>query len=421
VFPPLPSADGEGPRDERYRYLEAVFALALGMMVLYFVRYELGYRDTRFRAPLVAQTLLLALGPVLYRVTRSYDAAAWFVGLVASLYVIFHAFIAGGFASPGLFWLMGIPLTLGTLLRRRGLFAGAALVAVTLAWFALVGPWPGYHDFFATPGVFQVEVAFNMTTFVAYGVVTTDVFLTNEGRALAAASRQKGEVDSLLRIVLHDIASPLTVARTEIALLQEDQSVVGPEDEAALARVDAALVQATAIISGVRSVRALKDGKLGLHREVVDLAKAVVEVVALFGGLARDKRVELCVRDVATARVSTDAFVLTTIILPNLLSNALKFTPEGRRVLVDVRARGEHGVVLVKDEGVGIPDALLPRLFAFGKATTRPGARGERGTGYGLPIVREYLGTLDGTIEVRSSVEPGASGTEVEITLPLAS
>jgi signal transduction histidine kinase len=419
-FPPLGADVKKAPSPRQLACLNGIFGLCLGVMALYLGWFHFVYQDPRFDVALGVQVALVGLAPVLYRVTKSYTVAAWYVGLLGSLYVVFHAFIAGGFASPGLFWVYASPLTLGILVRRRGVLVGGLLIAATLAWFALVGPYPGFHDFMASREGFQREVLFNMTTFVAYGVVTTHVFISNEDHAVAAIERKKHEIDSLLRIVLHDIASPLTAVRAEVALLADDL----PEGAAArddLARIDAGLERAITIISGVRSVRAVKDGKLGLAREVVDLAAVVAEVAALFGGLAREKRVKLHVLGDEGPDVVADRFVLTSIVLPNLVSNALKFTPEGRAVELAVTTDGGRGVVRVRDEGIGIPTDLLATVFAIGRPTTRLGTRGETGTGYGLPIVHEYLGTMDGTIAIRSSVEPDASGTEVEISLPLAS
>jgi signal transduction histidine kinase len=100
----------------------------------------------------------------------------------------------------------------------------------------------------------------------------------------------------------------------------------------------------------------------------------------------------------------------------NLVSNAVKFTPDGGRVGLDLTVSGDEAVLRVSDTGVGIPEAEQKRLFeSFFRASTALSA-GVQGTGLGLTIVRSIVERHGGTIAVRSAE---GAGTTFEVRLPL--
>jgi signal transduction histidine kinase len=101
-------------------------------------------------------------------------------------------------------------------------------------------------------------------------------------------------------------------------------------------------------------------------------------------------------------------------LLDNLITNAMKFTPEGGDVTVTVAQRGRSLHVRVADTGVGIPEEEIGRLFErFYRASTGTSAPG---TGLGLPIVKSIVEAHGGTISVESEV---GAGTAFDVELPL--
>ena len=108
----------------------------------------------------------------------------------------------------------------------------------------------------------------------------------------------------------------------------------------------------------------------------------------------------------------TDKRLLKNIMI-NLLSNALKFSPENSHVWVNIVNSGKQLNINIKDEGVGIPEEDQHHLFTTffrGKNVTNI-----QGTGLGLPIVKRYLGLLKGDISLQSELDVG---TTVSFTLP---
>jgi len=100
----------------------------------------------------------------------------------------------------------------------------------------------------------------------------------------------------------------------------------------------------------------------------------------------------------------------------NLISNAIKYTPEGGRVTTTLRADDENVIGVVEDTGIGIAEQDLPHLFQEFFRTDEAKASGEIGTGLGLSIVKQIVDSYEGKIQVTST--PG-KGSRFTFVLPL--
>jgi signal transduction histidine kinase len=104
-------------------------------------------------------------------------------------------------------------------------------------------------------------------------------------------------------------------------------------------------------------------------------------------------------------------------VLRNLVSNAIKFTPDGGTILVSVSKQGNQAKIAVEDNGVGISSDRLPKLFKIHESTKTYGTRQEDGTGLGLILCKEFVEKNGGDITIDSEVN---AGTTVSFTVPLA-
>jgi signal transduction histidine kinase len=146
------------------------------------------------------------------------------------------------------------------------------------------------------------------------------------------------------------------------------------------------------------------------HTAEIDLCDVVQRVVARYAGVAAERQVHIDVRG-DRALTSGDARVLSRVI-SNLLENALKFSPAGGRIAIDV-ANGTDASVTVRDQGPGVPADHVPHLFTrfFRGNPARPRAEG---TGLGLAIAKAGAEAHGGRIEFIGN-EPGAV---FRLTLP---
>ena len=178
------------------------------------------------------------------------------------------------------------------------------------------------------------------------------------------------------------------------------------------------------LLNDLLDLSKLEAGKMEMQRQAVDVGAMVADALAEAEALARARRIRLVMRAAGEVRASIDSMRMLQV-LRNLLSNAIKFTPECGYVEVTCRVVGEGGPgpsesyieILVRDTGVGIPEAELEAVFDkfVQSSKTKTGAGG---TGLGLAICREILAAHGGSVHARNNAPPQAGATFV-VRLPL--
>ena len=146
-------------------------------------------------------------------------------------------------------------------------------------------------------------------------------------------------------------------------------------------------------------------------QEVATLVAEVVsdvELQAVAKGIALSQALE----PKATVWADRDGVQL---VLRNLLSNALKFTPNGGSIHIATSTTGNRTAIVVRDTGIGIAAERLPTLFELKAARASQGTEGEAGAGLGLMLVKEYITLNKGTVAVESTL---GAGTTFTLLLP---
>jgi len=111
--------------------------------------------------------------------------------------------------------------------------------------------------------------------------------------------------------------------------------------------------------------------------------------------------------------INADSDMIRTVIR-NVVSNAIKFSHADQIILVDLKHTEQHCIIGIRDHGIGMDAAKVSSLFGLGDKESIEGTSGEKGTGLGLVLCKEFVLKHNGTIEVSSEV---GEGTIVEITL----
>jgi two-component system sensor histidine kinase GlrK len=221
--------------------------------------------------------------------------------------------------------------------------------------------------------------------------------------------------NSLLQQVSHDLKTPLTALREGTQLLADN--VVGEltadqREIVCILRQNSLELQRR--IEKLLDFGAIQFQKLGCENNPVD-PRGLLDEVAHAQQLAlQAKALSLKTRaDVVPVR--GDAAKLRTA-LDNLLSNAIRYSPDGGVIKVDVRRDGNCCVIDVVDQGPGIDSSDRPRIFEPFYQGRSPGAGPVKGSGLGLSIVREYVAAHGGSVEALETHERGA---HFRILLPL--
>lgn len=230
-------------------------------------------------------------------------------------------------------------------------------------------------------------------------------------RANALAERALRARSEFVATTSHELRGPLTAVLGACEILSLDPPTPESKKLIDLALSSARLLQG--VVGDVLELSRLDAGEVLLAREVLLIRELVYEVAGLAQAsgpapirLTMDESVpDLLIGDDARVRQ----------VLLNVIDNAVKYTARGE-VKVSVSFRLDNLYVRVQDEGPGIPEAFIPRLFEPFARAPEPFVRARRGTGLGLSIVSRLCEVMEGTVEL---VHTDADGSTFEITLPL--
>jgi PAS domain S-box-containing protein len=252
-------------------------------------------------------------------------------------------------------------------------------------------------------------------------IVTVAVDVTalrrQEERLAEALEREReivAQQKRFIAVAAHEFRTPLTIIDGAAQRLARNADAIAPGDlRERVERIRRAVARMGQLIDTTLNSARLDAGMIEMNAVVVDVAALVSACAHRLGSVAAgfDLRVEGAREPLS---VLGDHRLLDQV-FTNLLSNAIKYSGDGRRVDVTL-ARGVDDVrVEIRDYGIGVPEAELPKLFTrFFRATT---AKGLPGTGIGLNLVKELVALHGGEVRVRSKV--GAGSTFI-VTLPLA-
>lgn len=153
----------------------------------------------------------------------------------------------------------------------------------------------------------------------------------------------------------------------------------------------------------------LQQGILTFNAEKILINELIDHHVELLQEQCNQKDIKIVTGLVEGVAVEGDRNMLNSVVL-NLLSNALKFSNKGGTILIKTALREDNFVeVQVRDEGIGIPDYILEKLFKIEEKTGRPGTAGEKSSGLGLLLCKEFVEKHGGKLWVESTLGKGST------------
>jgi signal transduction histidine kinase len=226
--------------------------------------------------------------------------------------------------------------------------------------------------------------------------------------------------EGMLAALAHDLKNPLALIRANAQLLTRRLGRTASPDaasiQAGLGQIEAATRRMALLLDDLLDAGTIGEAELpDLELRPTDLVALARQVASAHEAATDRHRIEVESPACAPVVGLWDAGRLERV-LTNLVSNALKFSPDGGEVRLAVAAEGEWAVLTVRDHGIGIPPAEVERVFApFYRAGNAVGHL--PGTGLGLAGARRVVAAHGGTVRVVASA-PG-EGTTIEVRLPL--
>jgi PAS domain S-box-containing protein len=222
--------------------------------------------------------------------------------------------------------------------------------------------------------------------------------------------------DRFVSMASHEFRSPISYIHRNIEGIKEQIEKLSPADiRARLEKVQSQAQHLSSLLEDVLTIgkSGATNTRIKANLKTVDLKEFFLRIIdEVQSNTQHTHRIEFDFRD-SQPSIESDENLLRNIFV-NLLTNAIKFSPGQNEVFLSVRSCDHHVQCTVRDEGLGIEEKDLPRIF-------EPFHRGDnaqkiKGTGLGLPIVKKAVETLGGELEVQS--KPGA-GTLFSVKLNL--
>ncbi len=249
---------------------------------------------------------------------------------------------------------------------------------------------------------------------LAFGVVVKNKMLKKINKELKELHAMK---DTFFRIIAHDLRAPFNAifGLTDI-LLEDYQSLSEEEKHQFIEHIATASKQSYQLLENLLLWARTNTGRMEFNPRDYQLKALVDETITLLEPLANNKNIQLLSDVPETIHVTADAEMLKTV-LRNFLSNSIKFTNEKKGIIKLSAAISEDKVeVEISDNGIGMPEKVQQNLFRLDKTITTKGTKGEKGTGLGLLLCKEFIDKHGGNISVESKVD---EGTKFIISLPV--
>uniref|UniRef100_UPI0040284292 ATP-binding protein n=1 Tax=Candidatus Scatousia sp. TaxID=3085663 RepID=UPI0040284292 len=240
-----------------------------------------------------------------------------------------------------------------------------------------------------------------------------------------------------ISIVSHELRTPLTSIKNSLDILMTGKC--GEINDAGSKFLNMAkrnVQRLAGIINDLLDLSKIEAGKMDFHFKNINIHQVIDYVKSTLSILAKDKNIELLTDETDTLpEIYADSQRLEQV-LTNLVSNAIKFTPEGKKIIISSKLtnaenievhpyfqeeieklKGDYIVVSVKDEGIGIAEKDL--LHAFDKFAQIENSLSRKvgGSGLGLPIAKQLLDAHNGAIWCSSQLE---KGSEFSFAIPVA-
>ena len=233
----------------------------------------------------------------------------------------------------------------------------------------------------------------------------------DERFAREAAEKLNRERNAFLTVIAHELRQPISAALAAMSVLRK--TLTDPRLDRPRGVLERQLQQMTRLVEDLADTAKVASGTVELRKTDVDLAQQLRQLATSWEETAKGQYKTFTTRVPDTRLVVVGDIDRLQQVFSNLVSNALKYTPEGGSVTVTLEREGGSAVVLVQDEGEGIPADRLPHIFELFQRATTTGT----GLGVGLAVVYALVKAHGGSIEAASGgVGQGATFT---VRLPL--
>ncbi|WP_421919988.1 ATP-binding protein [Marinifilum sp.] len=227
--------------------------------------------------------------------------------------------------------------------------------------------------------------------------------------------RQRKELESLnatkdkfFSIIAHDLKNPFASLIGASDFLVNDSNDLSQEQLANFHKIiNQSARRGYRLLENLLEWARMQTGDISFKPKQIDLWNLVNEVVNLLTGSAEQKEISLSANIQEDLSANVDENMLNAVVR-NLISNAIKFTPRGGEIVISSRILNQFIEITVADNGIGMPQEKIQKLFRIDEKVTQNGTENETGTGLGLILCKEFVERHGGKIKVVSEAGKGS-------------
>lgn len=220
-------------------------------------------------------------------------------------------------------------------------------------------------------------------------------------------NRSNQTKDRLFSIIGHDLRSPITSFETLTSVINSYlQKGETEKVKEVVKHVDSTAKNLKFLLENLLNWSLNQQSEIQVEIRPIALKTIVEEVIDVYAETSALKKVNI-VSEIKEENVLADYDTLSTI-LRNLISNAIKFSPENSQVIISAQPLTHFIEISIKDEGIGISEENQSKLFTIDKSKVRKGTAKEKGTGLGLVLVKEFAELNNGQVKVESTEKKGS-------------
>lgn len=213
--------------------------------------------------------------------------------------------------------------------------------------------------------------------------------------------------DTLLDMITHNLYGPLNLSQSILKKMEESyQGEPYKNINTQLQLIRSITRECIDIVSNFLREEHQESERIFIKKSRFDIVDRVRATLTKLVETNHDKNFTLITK-LDNLYINADSVKFFQII-HNLISNAIKFTPEGGQIDITLEEGEEDFTVSIKDNGIGIPPEFHPVIFQRSEVVRRPGLKGEKSIGLGLPIVKNLVELMNGQIGFESAVDKGS-------------
>jgi len=320
------------------------------------------------------------------------------------------SYSTGGIPSTALVWYAVIPILGGVLAGRKGFIIWGGLTFSVAAYY-LFAP-DGFPNYLPRTHK-TVASIFDFFSWILLVLTMINIIIKQRESAERQLTKKSERINNLLRILTHDVTNSLSMIEMASTLYKRGNES-GQPVEKYLERMELASGHINEVIGCVRTLHSAENDWQPLDLRPVNLKDCVNRCLRLLEDSARNKNIifEVDKEGLSKHTVIADPLFLNNQVLMNALTNAVKFSRPGGIIEVKgLRSKKLFGLS-IKDQGEGMSKEFVKNLFLEKMIRSTLGTCGERGSGFGILILKSFMDRFGGRVNFKS--EKG-QGTEIQL------